>query len=153
MRTHGFVGTALLVALSLFIPTVARAATPPLEAVRQSPIKGGLCVVLGSADATLGRDLAGAGSFAVHLLATGDVTAAREEAISYAAYRVLTERYLKSVGASDSLSEFDDLMDSLCLPLTDSATTGDSPAALGNQLKASIDKWVPAVRAAGVKPE
>mgnify|MGYP003330205802 FL=1 len=28
-----------------------------------------------------------------------------------------------------------------------------APAALGNQLKASIDKWVPAVRAAGVKPE
>ena len=28
-----------------------------------------------------------------------------------------------------------------------------TPAALGTQLKASIDKWVPAVRAAGVKPE
>jgi tripartite-type tricarboxylate transporter receptor subunit TctC len=28
-----------------------------------------------------------------------------------------------------------------------------TPEALGNQLKASIDKWVPAVRAAGVKPE
>ena len=31
MRTHGFVGTALLVALSLFFPTVARAATPAAE--------------------------------------------------------------------------------------------------------------------------
>ena len=28
-----------------------------------------------------------------------------------------------------------------------------SPDALRNTLKASIDKWVPAVRAAGVKPE
>ena len=28
-----------------------------------------------------------------------------------------------------------------------------TPEALANQLKASIDKWVPAVRAAGVKPE
>ncbi len=28
-----------------------------------------------------------------------------------------------------------------------------TPEALGAQLKASIDKWVPAVRAAGVKPE
>ena len=28
-----------------------------------------------------------------------------------------------------------------------------TPEALGNQLKVSIDKWVPAVRAAGVKPE
>jgi tripartite-type tricarboxylate transporter receptor subunit TctC len=35
------------------------------------------------------------------------------------------------------------------LPTKEEAT----PAALGNQLKASIDKWVPAVRAAGVKPE
>jgi tripartite-type tricarboxylate transporter receptor subunit TctC len=35
------------------------------------------------------------------------------------------------------------------LPSTAEAT----PAALRDQLKASIDKWVPAVRAAGVKPE
>jgi len=28
-----------------------------------------------------------------------------------------------------------------------------TPEALRDQLKASIDKWVPAVRAAGVKPE
>ena len=28
-----------------------------------------------------------------------------------------------------------------------------TPEALGRQLKASIDKWVPAVQAAGVKPE
>jgi tripartite-type tricarboxylate transporter receptor subunit TctC len=28
-----------------------------------------------------------------------------------------------------------------------------TPAALTTQLKASIDKWVPAVQAAGVKPE
>ncbi|MBS0550764.1 MAG: tripartite tricarboxylate transporter substrate binding protein BugD [Proteobacteria bacterium] len=35
------------------------------------------------------------------------------------------------------------------LPSKEEAT----PAALGTQLKASIDKWVPAVKAAGVKPE
>src|SRR5438876_5168833 len=35
-----------------------------------------------------------------------DVTAARNEAISYAAYRVLGSRFKKSVGASDSLLEF-----------------------------------------------
>lgn len=35
------------------------------------------------------------------------------------------------------------------LPSKEEAT----PAALGAQLKASIDKWVPAVKAAGVKPE
>lgn len=54
------------------------AALSSREAVRQSPIKGGLCVVLGSGDAALGRELAGAGAFSVHLLAAGDVTPARE---------------------------------------------------------------------------
>src|SRR5207248_4358191 len=43
-----------------------------------------------------------------------DVQAARNEAISYAAYRVLTARYIKSVGADQSLSELDDVMDSFC---------------------------------------
>ncbi|MGZ6267217.1 MAG: DUF6851 domain-containing protein, partial [Candidatus Limnocylindrales bacterium] len=40
-----------------------------------------------------------------------DVAAARNEAISYAAFRVLTARFVKAVGADKSLSEFDDLMD------------------------------------------
>ena len=67
-----------------------------------------------------------------------DVTAAREEAMSYAAYRVLTERYMKATGGSDSLSEFDDVMDSLCYPLTVTTTQGDSPAAVGNRIAAAI---------------
>jgi hypothetical protein len=68
----------------------------------------------------------------------GDVTAARNEAISYAAYRVLTSRFIKAVGASDSLSEFDDLMDGLCYPLDVTTTEGDSPAAVGNRIAAAI---------------
>jgi hypothetical protein len=63
-----------------------------------------------------------------------DVAAAREEAMSYAAYRVLTERYMKATGGSDSLSEFDDVMDSLCYPLTVTTTQGDSPAAVGKRI-------------------
>ena len=39
-----------------------------------------------------------------------DLTAARNEAISYAAYRVLTARFIKAVGADKSLSEFADIM-------------------------------------------
>src|SRR5437867_7563601 len=46
-----------------------------------------------------------------------DVAQARNEAVSYAAFRVLTARFIKAVGADTSLSEFDDLMDSLCLPI------------------------------------
>ncbi len=67
-----------------------------------------------------------------------DVPAARSEAISYAAYRVLTERYIRSVGGSQSLSEFADLMDALCYPLDVTTTEGDSPAAVGNRIAAAI---------------
>ena len=67
-----------------------------------------------------------------------DVLAARNEAISYAAYRVLTARFIKAVGASDSLSSFDDTMDGLCYPLTVTATTGETPAAVGNRIAAVV---------------
>jgi hypothetical protein len=67
-----------------------------------------------------------------------DVAAARNEAISYAAYRVLTERYIKAVGGADSLSEFADLMDALCYPLDVTTTDGNSPAAVGNRIAAAV---------------
>ncbi len=67
-----------------------------------------------------------------------DVTAARNEAISYAAYRVLSARYIKAVGGDQSLSEFDDLMDGLCYPLTVTTTDGSSPAAVGNRIARAI---------------
>ena len=70
----------------------------------------------------------------------GDPSAARNEAISYAAYRVLTARFIKAVGADKSLSEFDDLMDSLCFPLSTVTTDGNAPAAVGNRIaKAVLD--------------
>jgi hypothetical protein len=69
-----------------------------------------------------------------------DVAAARNEAISYAAYRVLTSRFIKAVGADVSLSEFDNVMDSLCYPLNATTTTGNDPAAVGNRIaKAVLD--------------
>jgi hypothetical protein len=67
-----------------------------------------------------------------------DVGAARDEAISYAAYRVLSARYIKAVGASESLNEFDDLMDSLCYPIATTTTDGVSPAVIGNRIAATI---------------
>jgi hypothetical protein len=51
---------------------------------------------------------------------------------------VLTERYLKAVGGDRSLSEFDDVMDSLCYPLDVTTTQGDSPAAVGNRVAAAV---------------
>jgi hypothetical protein len=67
-----------------------------------------------------------------------DVSAARNEAISYAAFRVLSARFIKAVGGDESLSEFDDVMDSLCYPITNTATDGTSAAAVGNRVAAAV---------------
>ncbi len=89
-------------------------------------------------DAWAAYDPQAAGYFVKEKLTAPDVTAARDEAISYAAYRVLTSRYIKAVGADQSLSEFDDVMDSLCYPLTVTTTDGSSPAALGNRIAKTV---------------
>jgi hypothetical protein len=67
-----------------------------------------------------------------------DISAARDEAISYAAYRVLSGRFIKAVGGADSLSEFADVMDSLCYPIDMTAKEGDSPAAIGNRIAKTV---------------
>jgi hypothetical protein len=67
-----------------------------------------------------------------------DVEAARNEAISYAAYRILESRYFASVGASDSIPRFDALMRSRCLPVDVTTTEGSSPAAVGNRIAAAV---------------
>lgn len=63
-----------------------------------------------------------------------DVDAARNEAISYAAYRVLEARYIDSIGASETIPQFDHLMAELCYPIDVTSTDGDTPAALGNRI-------------------
>jgi hypothetical protein len=89
-------------------------------------------------DAWAAYDPKAEGVFVHEKLEATDVDAARNTAISYAAYRVLTERYIKSVGGDVSLSEFDDLMDSLCLPLNATTTVGNSPTAVGNRIAAAV---------------
>jgi hypothetical protein len=89
-------------------------------------------------DAWAAYDPAASGYFFAEKHGAGDAEAARREAMSYAAYRVLTERYIKAVGASESLSEFDDLMDALCYPLDVTSTEGDSPAAVGNRIAEKV---------------
>ena len=88
-------------------------------------------------DAWAAYDPQASGYFVKEKHTASNVAAARNEAISYAAFRVLTSRYLKAVGGAESLSEFDDVMDSLCYPLTVTTTEGDSPAALGNRIAAA----------------
>jgi hypothetical protein len=89
-------------------------------------------------DAWAAYDPTASGYFVHEKQTASDVTAARNEAISYAAYRVLTERYIKAVGADKDLSEFDDLMDALCYPLDVTTTTGNSPAAVGNRIAQTV---------------
>ena len=60
-----------------------------------------------------------------------DVAAAREEAMSYAAFRVLESRYLPSIGAEATITEILGVMDSLCYSPDVTTMTGDSPAAVG----------------------
>jgi hypothetical protein len=71
-------------------------------------------------------------------LSAGDVRAARDEAISYAAYRILSRRFLKAVGAEETLAELDGVMTALCYPLTNTATAGNDPAAVGNRVAAAV---------------
>lgn len=89
-------------------------------------------------DAWAAYDKAADGVFATEKDTASNVGAARNEAISYAAYRVLSARYIKSVGGSDSLSEFADVMDTLCYRLDVTTTTGNSPAAVGNRIAAAV---------------
>lgn len=70
--------------------------------------------------------------------AAGNVEAARRETISYAAYRVLSARFIRSVGGDVSLSQFADTMDALCLPIDVATIEGDGPAAVGNRIAAAV---------------
>jgi hypothetical protein len=70
--------------------------------------------------------------------AAEDTEAARDEAISYAAYRILVERFLPSPGAEVSVTRLDDLMAALCYDLDVTETEGDRPAAIGNRIAATI---------------
>jgi hypothetical protein len=67
-----------------------------------------------------------------------DVVAARDQAVSHAAYRVLESRYLHSPGAEESITGFEQLMRGMCFDPTFAETAGDTPAAIGNRIAATI---------------
>ncbi len=66
-----------------------------------------------------------------------DIAAARHEAISFAAYRLLKHRFANSEGAAASLPHFDALMDSLGYDKDFVSTAGPTAAALGNRVAAA----------------
>ncbi|HUG92846.1 MAG TPA: hypothetical protein VML55_18540, partial [Planctomycetaceae bacterium] len=64
--------------------------------------------------------------------------AAQQEAISFAAYRVLQHRFANSPGAATSLAAFDALMDDLGYDRSFTSTSGSLPAAIGNRVAQTI---------------
>lgn len=71
-------------------------------------------------------------------LSADDIDAARAEAISYAAYRVLSHRYATAVGGPVSQACFDAFMQTLGLDPSDTDDEGDGPRELGNRIGAAI---------------
>jgi len=80
-----------------------------------------------------------ADQYLVQERATADnVEAARAEAISYAAYRILTARYAVSPGYAATRASLDARMIALGYDPTNYNTVGDSPAALGNRIAVQV---------------
>jgi hypothetical protein len=67
-----------------------------------------------------------------------DPRSARETAMSYAAYRILLQRYAEVAGLDEARAQLDETMASLCYRTGFSGTDGDSPAALGNRIANAI---------------
>ena len=91
----------------------------------------------GMYDAWAAFDPAAKGIFA-HEKHLGGSDAARNEAISYAAYRILSHRYALSVSASASQTAFDNLITTLGYDKAVTTTLGNSPAAIGNRIAQTI---------------
>ena len=66
-----------------------------------------------------------------------DAKAARETALSYAAYRLLLHRYSYASGLQETFDELVSTLEGLCYRLDYVETEGDSPAALGNRIAAA----------------
>jgi hypothetical protein len=69
---------------------------------------------------------------------SADIQAARQEAISFAAYRLLSWRFANSPGAEETLPSLDRKMDELGYDRAFTSTEGASPAALGNRIAQAI---------------
>ena len=78
------------------------------------------------------------GYFVTEKQTASDVKAARESAISYAAYRILLWRYETVSDLAVAREQLDATMRSLCYRTDFTSTEGDSPAALGNRIAEAV---------------
>ena len=85
-------------------------------------------------DAWAAYDPTADGYFVTEKQTADDVMAAREAAVSYAAYRILLWRYGTVSDLAAAPEELAAVMASLCYETGYDATDGDSPAAVGNRI-------------------
>jgi len=74
------------------------------------------------------------GVFYTQKHSTNTIDSDRSEAISYATYRLLTWRFTPSVGASETLVTLNNQMNTLGYDISITATTGNTPAVIGNRI-------------------
>jgi hypothetical protein len=89
-------------------------------------------------DAWAAYDPTADGYFVTEKHTADDVAAAREAAMSYAAYRILLWRYATVSDLPAATDELDQVMADLCFPIDATTTDGDSPVALGNRIAAKV---------------
>jgi hypothetical protein len=70
-----------------------------------------------------------------------DVTAARREAISYAAYGLLKERYAYSRNATNTLAALDARLTALGYDTNNASLDTSTPAGVGNSVYAAVSAW------------
>ena len=78
------------------------------------------------------------GTFFLEKHTAPDISTARNEAISYAAYRVLSERYTCAVDSNSSQVFFDNVMANNGYDIGITTTVGNTPAAIGNRIAQTI---------------
>ena len=92
-------------------------------------------------DAWAAYDLTAVGYLYHGKSSAADIAAARREAISYAAYRILKERYALSRSASNTLTVLDAQMVSLGYNTNNVSTNAATPAGLGNLIAAQVSAY------------
>ena len=89
-------------------------------------------------DAWAAYDDTADGVFTSERASAADVAAARQEAVSYAAYRLLVQRYGPATGGATSVACFRAFMTALGYDPDDTTATGVTPRALGNRVAQTI---------------
>lgn len=78
------------------------------------------------------------GVFGNEKLTAPDIEAARREAISFAAYRMIEHRYQNSPGVKATMENINGLMTALGYDKDNTSIIGDDPAAVGNRCAAAV---------------